>query len=318
MKKNNQNTVLLTGASGFLGKIVLKKFIENDAIVTSLGRTKVQLSHQHTDWNIRNGLPPHLPNNNHYTKAVHIAGKAHVFPKTEAEKQDLFEINYNGTKNLLIALDKLDKKPKIFINISTVAVYGKTKGKLISELEEPHPNTPYGISKYQAEKLVEEWANKNNCHYLNLRLPLVAGENPPGNLGDMKKAIANSSYPKIKGNNARKSVVLATDVANFIEKIEAKSGTYNLTDGYHPTFEEIENAIQKRLNTRIKFSILKSIVKMMASVGDILQNITKKDMPISSLRLEKITSDLTFDDTKAREEIGWTSNNSIEFIEKHI
>jgi nucleoside-diphosphate-sugar epimerase len=41
-------------------------------------------------------------------------------------------------------------------------------------------------------------------------------------------------------------------------------------------------------------------------------------MPISSLRLKKLTSTLTFDDSKARKELGWRSKNALEFIEIKI
>lgn len=310
------NFVLITGASGFLGKVIFSFFKKKGYSIVTIGRKKITESDFHLLYDITS---PNLRLLNfRFTKVVHVAGKAHMIPKTESEKKEFFEVNFEGTKNLLNALNQLEQKPEIFVNISTVAVYGKSKGDFIKENDRGEPNTPYGISKLEAERLVEKWAKENDIDFLNLRLPLVVGENPPGNLGDMKAAISNGSYPRILRNKARKSIVLASDIASLIEKVEGKSGTYNLTDEVHPTFEDIENAIQKRVNQKIKLLIPKFVINIMAKIGDLLQKITKKDMPISSARLEKLTSNLTFDDTKAKKELDWNPNPVLPFIEKHL
>ena len=59
----------------------------------------------------------------HYDVVLHACGKAHVVPKTEAEKQAFFDVNYQGTVNLCSALEKVGV-PKALVFISTVAVYG--------------------------------------------------------------------------------------------------------------------------------------------------------------------------------------------------
>lgn len=309
-------TVLLTGASGFLGGYIWREVSLNSNSILTLGRSHLKNSKNHTICDIAKNIPilPSIP----IHKVIHIAGKAHTFPKTALEEQAFYDVNLKGTDHLLQALERQGTIPKIFINISTVAVYGRTTGSLIRESDKLAANTPYGISKLKAEKLVEEWAIANNCYYLNLRLPLIAGENPPGNLGNMKTAIVKGRYPRIKNNQARKSIVVASDIATFIANIEGKSGTYNLTDGIHPSFKEIENAIQKRLKKNIKIEIPQNIANFLAKTGDALEKITKKTMPISTLRLTKITSDLTFDDTKARKELGWQSTSAIKFIEQSI
>ena len=50
-------------------------------------------------------------------------GVTYMLPKTETEKQEFFDVNYQGTINLCTALEKIGS-PKALIFISTVAVYG--------------------------------------------------------------------------------------------------------------------------------------------------------------------------------------------------
>lgn len=45
-------------------------------------------------------------------------------------------------------------------------------------------------------------------------------------------------------------MVLAQDVAAFIDKVSLVGGIYNLTDGYHPGFSELSEFISKRLNKK--------------------------------------------------------------------
>ena len=73
---------------------------------------------------------------------LHACGKAHVVPKTEAEKQLFFDINYIGTIHLCNALEKVGT-PKALVFISTVAVYGCEFGELITEEHSLDGDTPY-------------------------------------------------------------------------------------------------------------------------------------------------------------------------------
>jgi len=313
MKVNN---VLIIGASGFLGQYIYNAFMNKGYIVYTLGRTKISPKY-HITADIKN-TTIQLPNI-YFHHVVHVSGKAHVYPKTNEECIEFMQVNFDGTKHILNALDANTLMPKYYTFISTVAVYGLEEGNAISEQYEPKPITVYGDSKLKAEKAIELWGNKNNISYLILRLPLVIGIDAPGNFGSMKIAISKGRYPKIKKNNTKKSMVLARDVANLIKDYKGKySGVYNITDGYHPSFNEVEIAMQKRLNKKILLQLPLWSIKILANIGDFMERIIKKEMPISSSRLKKLTSTLIFDDTKARNELGWKPNPVLPFIEKEL
>ncbi len=284
---------LLTGRSGFLGKYIYDHLKQEGWDVVSIGRDG------------GNSIVADLTQDslfipNNINTVIHAAGFAHVFKKDLNTSKNFFLVNLEGTRNLLNSLD--DKKIKHFVFISSVAVYGKSKGELLNESTTLSAIDPYGKSKIGAEKIILEWGSERNTKITILRLPLVVGCEPKGNLGDMIKAIQHGYYFNIAGGKARKSMVLAEDVAKFIPKAAEVGGIYNITDGAHPTFRELSYIIAKQLGKSHVLNIPLILAKFLAVTGDVLG----KKFPLNSLKLEKVTSTLTFDDSKARTTCNWT------------
>ena len=237
---------------------------------------------------------------------IHIAGKAHEVPKTEEEKKEFFMVNYIGTINLLHGLDPTKIQSIIFI--STVAVYGKEVGELIDEKSPLHGNTPYALSKIQAEQSIIDFGITNNIKTVVLRLPLVTGKNPLGNLGAIIKAIEKGYYFRIGKGQAKKSIISASDVANLIPELFDLNGVYNLTDISHPMISEIDSVIAKKFNTKIK-SLPISLVKIIAKIGDMFYF-----FPFNSSKFEKLTKNLTFSNKKLFNDIKYRPSKGLSDI----
>ena len=295
--------ILITGANGFLGSAIVNE-LTSDHTISSLSRSS-------GDYKI--SLENEIPNfNNKFDLVIHAAGKAHSVPKKASEKKQFYDINVLGTQNLLKGLEKIGV-PKQFVFISSVAVYGKESGKNINEHFPLLAKDAYGLSKIDAEKTVMNWCNKQKVICTILRLPLLVGENPLGNLGSMLKAIDKGYYFNIGGGKAKKSMVLAKDVVEFIPKAAKVGGVYNLTDGNHPNFKELSTVISNQKNKNTPFNLPMIIAKFFGIVGDLLGD----KAPLNSMKIKKITSDLTFDDTKAREVVGWESQGVLEYLKKN-
>ncbi|WP_396186352.1 NAD-dependent epimerase/dehydratase family protein [Flavobacterium sp.] len=292
--------ILLTGANGFLGKCIVKN-LENNFQISSLSRKL-------GDYKI--SLETTVPQFNHkFDLVIHAAGKAHTVPKKETEKKKFYDVNVTGTQNLLNGLEIIGV-PNQFVFISSVSVYGKESGLNISEDQSLEAKDAYGLSKIRAELLVLEWCEKNNVVCTILRLPLLVGKNPPGNLGAMIKAIVKGYYFNIGGGKAKKSMVLAEDVAVFIPTLAKVGGIYNLTDGVHPDFKSLSLVIAKQNNKSKLLNLPIFVAKVFGNIGNIIGN----SAPINSLKLKKITSDLTFDDTRARQ-IGWKPKEVLDYLQ---
>lgn len=251
--------------------------------------------------NIANNIPEF---NEPFEVILHAAGKAHIVPKTEEEKKLFFDVNYEGTKNLCKALEK-EYLPKAFIFISTVAVYGLEAGKNITEEYPLDGDTPYALSKIEAEQFLTEWCSKNNVVLSIIRPSLIAGPNPPGNLGAMIKGIKTGRYLSIAGGKARKSVLMVHDIARLLPALIEKGGVYNVCDDSQPTFRELEVLIAQQSGKKLSQSIPYWLAKSMALVGDLLG----QKAPINSLKLSKITESLTFSNEKAKRELNWQPLN---------
>ena len=137
---------------------------------------------------------------------------------------------------------------------------------------------------------------------------MIAGPNPPGNLGAMIHGIKTNKYLSIAGGKARKSVLMVQDIANLLPMLIEKGGIYNVCDSYQPSFRELEMVMCKQLNKKAPISIPYWLAKSMAVMGDCLG----AKAPINSLKLRKITSSLTFSNEKAVRELGWKPMNVLE------
>ncbi len=281
--------ILITGSTGFLGKIIFDLLKKNHNV---FGLSK---SNSYYNCDLINST---IKFEISFDIVVHCAGIAH-----NSKIQNIYSKNLSITKNLLTSF-KNSKNPQKIIFISSVSVYGLDEGLLIKETHPLLAKDQYGLSKLESESLLNHWCKLNNVSLTILRLPLIAGPNPPGNLGSMINGIQKGFYFNIQGGNFKKSIVLASDIANQIIEISKNEGIYNLTDGYHPTIFELSNYISQKLINKKAKNINYFLAKLIAIIGDIFGN----NFPLNSIKLKKITSSLTFDDSKARNTFNWHSN----------
>ena len=284
--------LLFTGASGFLGYNI-RPVLEKSYDVHTIGLTD--------DDDIKINMAKEVPPiNTHYDVVLHAAGKAHVVPKTEEEKQVFFDVNYQGTVNLCKALENAGI-PKSLVFISTVAVYGCEFGELITEEHPLDGDSPYAKSKIMAEEYLTKWCDEHGVVLGILRPSLLAGKNAPGNLGAMVNGIKKGFYMNIAGGKVVKSILMAEDIAYLLPLLEEKGGVYNVCDTRQPSLGEISMLVAKQLGKGTPLNIPYWMAWCMAKVGDLLGS----KAPINSYKLEKMTKSLTFSNVKARKELGW-------------
>lgn len=284
--------LLFTGGTGFLGKNVMP-LLQEQYDVTTCGITPDDMIQA----NLAKMVPELLEQ---YDIVLHAAGKAHVVPKTEEEKQLFFDINYQGTVNLCKALEHVGV-PKALVFISTVAVYGCEYGELITEDHPLNGDTPYAKSKIMAEEYLTKWCSEHGVTLGILRPSLLAGKNAPGNLGAMVNGVRKGFYMNIAGGKVTKSVLMAEDIARLLPLVAEKGGVYNVCDTRQPSFGELSVSVARQLGKRKPISIPYWMAWCMAKVGDLLGS----KAPINSYKLEKMTRSLTFSNKKARKELGW-------------
>lgn len=293
--------ILLTGSNGFLGRTLHKYLIKENNVFT--------LNRNNSDYNYDLSLK--VPDFKQvFDIVIHAAGKAHFIPKNSVEGIVFEKNNIIGTENLLNGFDK-DNLPKKFIFISSVSVYGRKFGENITEECPLDATDYYGLSKVKCEQIIKDWCTKNNILLTILRLPLVVGHNPPGNLSNLINAINRGNYFNIGNGDARKSMVLADDIAKYLLISSNYGGVYNLTDGKHPSFKEISNKIANELKKKIKINLPYSIAFIMALFLSLFGNFSPFNLNV----FYKMTRPLTFNDDLAKKTFNW---DPISVLEKNI
>ena len=286
--------ILLTGHTGFLGSYLKREMLSQGLDVLGLGRGK------DSDWHFDLGSAENdFPRGNRsqgeasVDLVIHVAGLAHRVPKTEAEKQQFFDVNVEGTRRLLRALKDSGNVPKRFVFISTIAVYGEPMDR--EQAVPPYPSrteaeqlslTPYAWSKWEAEAEVRSWCAAEGVKAVVWRLPLIVGEGAPGNLGAMEKAIRKGYYFRIGNSYERMRYYvrieeLATRVLALLDGKGSASGTYNLISG-EKSYGDFEDEIASKYGKKVR-RIPLWMVRLAAKVGDVLPG-----FPLNTYRLKKL------------------------------
>ncbi|MDE6206969.1 MAG: NAD-dependent epimerase/dehydratase family protein [Muribaculaceae bacterium] len=285
--------MLVTGGSGFIGSHIVGE-LRRLYDVTLCGRA--------AENDVRADLTtdvPRLPE--HYDIVFHAAGKAHTYPYTPVEQQEYFDVNFQGTKNLCSALEAVGV-PRSFIYLSTVAVYGCDSGEDIDESWPLNGSSPYALSKIAAERYLTDWCKAHGVILSIIRAPLIAGPNPPGNLGAMIAGIRTGRYLRIGGSKARKSMLMVQDLVLLIAMLADRGGIYNVSDDTQPTVASIEETIARQLGGRRIVAVPYAVAAVLARIGDLLGHRS----PFNTFKLKKLTATLTFSNARAKADLGWS------------
>lgn len=300
---------LVTGASGFIGRALVKHLERSDGDrVWSLSRKPAKESSNEISIDLLE-RDLELPA---VRRVFHLAGAAHSRPRTSEDRRRFYEINVDGLRNLL---DGLDSRPPVeFVLASTVAVYGAEEGIEIAESRPLAADDPYGDSKRIAEEVVAEWAERRSVVLTIARLPLVAGPEAPGNFGAMIRALRNGKYLGVGDGSARRSMILVDDLARALPLMSGTPGVFHVNDGLHPSFRELERALVSALDRSAPLRLPLAVARVAAQVGSTAESVLRRSMPFNRNVLTKMTATLTFSNQKFRETFDWRPGDVCEAV----
>ncbi|NOS56322.1 MAG: NAD-dependent epimerase/dehydratase family protein [Cyclobacteriaceae bacterium] len=149
--------IVITGGNGLIGSAIAQRLLSEGVSLSGLKRESSDMrltdpSVQQIEWKTGDVLDVSSLNEcfRNASVVIHTAAKVSFDPK---EKRELFQVNVEGTKNVVNAC--LANGVKKLIHISSVAALGRQKGiSLIDETnkwEESPFNSSYAKSKYLAE-----------------------------------------------------------------------------------------------------------------------------------------------------------------------
>jgi nucleoside-diphosphate-sugar epimerase len=157
-------TVLVTGASGMIGRHLIKGLLDEGYSVIGLVRRETELRAEIknykqyvVDLSNRGELENFFANNN-ITHTIHLAALAHTKGVIDLSKDAYRQANVINAQNVF----EVAKDTNILF-ISTVDVYGFTKGVVSGETE-VHPISIYGKTKAEAEEILKKQGGKFNIY----------------------------------------------------------------------------------------------------------------------------------------------------------
>jgi len=288
--------ILLTGYNGFLGKYLLTHFEQLNKRVIKIGRGI------DNDWFLdfekcKGVIPPGSIPSNNIDQLIHAAGLAHFVPKNDKQRALFNKINVEGTRFFLSSLSASGYIPRRFVFISTIAVYGDYCD--LNKTIYPYPSvddldslqvSPYGRSKLLAEELIRFWCRNNGCECIIWRIPLIVGNNAPGNLGAMEKAIKNGYYFRIGDSYSRFryyidieyiSKLLTDESLNKQEDNLMQAGTHNVFSGIK-SYGDFEDEFAKKYNRKL-FRLPMWFVFVIAIIGSLIPG-----FPMNYYRYKKL------------------------------
>lgn len=290
--------VLFIGASGFVGTRLIE-ITRADFNVTNLDK---QQSHFHPDITVSGDV------RNQAQLDSAMAGFDTVVLLAAEHRDDVsptslyYDVNVQGTRNVVSAMEKNDVKNIIFT--SSVAVYGLNK----VNPNESHPHDPfnhYGKSKWQAEEVLREWYAKaqGERSLTIIRPTVIFGERNRGNVYNLLKQIAGGKFAMVGAGVNYKSMAYVGNIVEFIkfklQNVNPGYEIYNYVDKPDLNMNQLVSEVEKSLSKKIPSVHLPYPLGMLGGYCfDVLSKVTGKKYAISSVRVKKFCATTQFDATK--------------------
>lgn len=261
-----KKTILITGATGFIGKNLIKKISGYYTPIEKNGE-KIDLRNREKVLKIKK-----------VNTVIHLAGKTPYSKKSS--NKEIFENNVLGTLNILEYC--VAKKVEKLIFVSTY-IYGNPKNYPINEKHVIQPHNTYAKSKYLAEELCRNYSKKFGIKVIILR---------PFNLfGDLQKkgflisniidSIKNNKSIKITNKNNERDYLLIDDFIDVILKMikfDCEFEIFNVGSGKSFSFEQIIQLFELKSGKKIKrinkISKKNNILKIQADITKVSKKIT--------------------------------------------
>ena len=241
--------IIITGGAGFIGKHLVNYLLDKGNVITIFDNFS-NSEENSMGYFIKNGVKvingdirkfeEILKETENQDILIHLAAKISV-SESILNPSETFEVNVDGTKNVLEACKRSNIKKVIIA--SSAAVYGESVPKIkLKENTKTNPISPYGKSKLVMEQEIRK--NNINCIILRFFNIFGIGQTPEyaGVITKFIEMISTNKPLKIFGDGMQtRDFVSINDVVESIYDAikNGKNGTYNIASGKAITINEL-------------------------------------------------------------------------------
>ncbi len=300
--------VAVSGANGFVGRAVLSPLIQENRPAIAFVRDRGAERLEEIDVEVAS-----IVDRTSWSSVlrqcavfVHCAGLAHITKGPGRDALHEFrEVNTDLT--LALARSAAAAGVKRFVFVSSIGVNGLTSGQEPFTPEgAANPQTPYAISKYEAEQGLQEISQETGLEVVVVRPPLVYGASAPGNFGTLVAMLRRGwSLPLGAVTMNRRSYVALPNLVDLLLTVcdhpAAANQVFLVSDG-----EDLSTAdLLRRLAAAMgRPARLWPVPPALLTLGAIM--LGRRDLA------QRLLADLCVDITKTRRLLGWSPLVSVE------
>jgi len=297
--------VLLTGATGFVGRFLCEHLLEqgrgviaagrrdNGVLLNEIKQKNVGPFTAETDWtDVLQGTEV----------VIHTAARVHMMNDLSSDPLETFrKVNAYATLNLARQASKSGVKRFVFL--SSIKVNGEMTrpGHFFSPEDTFITSDPYGLSKYEAEQGLLALAKETGMEVVIIRPPLVYGPGVKANFKSMMKWVYKSVPLPFGAVHNQRSLVALDNLVDFItlcadreKSPKAANQVFLISDG--------EDVSTTELLIKVAHAFDKKPFLITMPVG--LMTFAAKLVGMGDMA-NRLFGSLQVDSSKARELLGW-------------
>ena len=235
---------------------------------------------------------------------VHLAARVHVMNDTAYDPlSEYWQVNVAGTEHLAKIAVKAGVKR--FIYISSVKVNGDGREAPYTEEDKEGPLDPYGVSKWEAEKLLRKIAYETGLEVVILRPPLVYGPGVKANFLRLLKLVKwGIPLPLASIKNCRSMIYVGNLVDAIITCLahpKAAGEIFLVSDGRDLSTSELNRLMAQAMGRKAcLLPFPPSLLKIMGKLTGM------------SVEIERVVGSLCVDSSKIRVMLGWKPQFTVE------
>jgi len=240
---------------------------------------------------------------------IHMAALLHIVQVSPEIREKYQSINVGGTATVVAAAIRAGVKRVVLF--STIAVYGPSSGRILTEDSTPCPDTFYAQTKFAAEQIVLNARGADGKPLGTvLRFGAIYGSRIKGNYERLTHALANHRFIPIGNGLNRRTLIYDKDVGRAVVQAvfhpEAAGRLFNVTDGSFHTLNEIIEAICSGLGRRTpRLSMPVEPTRTLIRFLESGIRTAGFRSPVTAEMVDKYTEDIAVDSSRFQKEIGF-------------
>ncbi|MDX9703202.1 MAG: NAD-dependent epimerase/dehydratase family protein [Candidatus Auribacterota bacterium] len=319
MNRKTFKTYLITGATGLVGSHLAEFLVRNGQKVRCFVRPNSDISFLNTlQVEIIQGDLTKAVSLDRAVSGVDVVFHCAAMVSDWADRDTMVRVNVGGTRNIVDAC--LKHKVQRFVMVSSLAVLGMDKQINANETA-PYVYTGdnYNYTKIESEKLVMQMHREQNLPAVIVRPPYIYGPRDRQLLPRVVSFLKDGKFVFIGAGENPISLVYVKNLVYALclasERDKAVGQIYHITDGQDISRREFIGTLAKKLGyAEPSKSVPVALAKIMCPVLEGINKLTRSKTPplLNKFRMKFLDTYLTFDISKARNELGYKSEYSFD------